>query len=119
MTDTSTEAVARLAASIEWHQNRKSAAHKANPRYAAPDERYVKVPPTLRALAAERDKWHAGWMEAEAKVSELEAGRDALKAEVERLRGVLTKMRDDKVGFWHVSHFRRRAAVALQDKTDG
>lgn len=35
---------------------------------------------TIDALAAERDKWHAGWMEAEAKVSELEAERDALKA---------------------------------------
>lgn len=56
MTDTSTEAVERLARELDEPSN------------------------TLRALAAERDKWHAGWMEAEAKVSELEAERDALKA---------------------------------------
>jgi hypothetical protein len=51
-------------------------------------------------------------------VSELETERDALKAEVKRLRSVLTEMRDDKAGFRHVSHFRRRAAVALQESTD-
>ena len=38
----------------------------------------------IEALEAERDKWHAGWMEAEAKVSELEAARDAL---AEKLKG--------------------------------
>jgi cell division protein FtsB len=42
----------------------------------------------IEELAAERDKWHAGWMEAEAKVSELEAERVVLKAEVERLQSV-------------------------------
>ena len=40
----------------------------------------------IERLSAERDKWHTGWMEAEAKVSELEAERDALKAELHEAR---------------------------------
>jgi multidrug efflux pump subunit AcrA (membrane-fusion protein) len=54
MTDTpiTLEAVERLAAIVERHQGRKAKAHKANPRYAAPDDRYAQIPDTLRALRA-------------------------------------------------------------------
>jgi uncharacterized coiled-coil DUF342 family protein len=70
MTDTSTEAVERLAHQMD------------NLGF---DDAFE----LIHALAAERDKWHAGWMEAEAKVSELGAEHDALKAEVKRLRDAL------------------------------
>lgn len=59
MTDTTTEAVDRLAGMIERHQDRKANLHRSNPRYAAPDDRYAHVPATLRALAAERDRLRA------------------------------------------------------------
>ena len=36
---------------------------------------------------------------------------------IEELEQVLRDMRDDKTGFRHVAHFRRRAAVALKLKT--
>jgi hypothetical protein len=82
---------------------------------------------TLRALAAERDKWHAGWMEAEAKVSELEEEHDALKAEVGRLREVLSSIRTGAKDNGYGSNYiichncadtYEATSAALQENTD-
>jgi hypothetical protein len=84
MTDTSTEAMERLE---EAFQKAKRDLRERVVCYV------LRAPVTvgdfldrIDVLAAERDKWYAGWMEAEAKVSELEAERDVLKAELHEAR---------------------------------
>ena len=86
MTDTSTKTVNLTASDLvrlakEWDENAAP-----QPPFFATGHLLDAMADHIEELAAERDKWHAGWMEAEAKVSELEAERDALKAELHEAR---------------------------------
>ncbi len=64
----------------------------------------------LEAQLAERDKACVEWSEvSQRNYQRAKAAEQALAAAVNRL----TAMRDDEVGYRHVSHFRRGAAVTL------
>lgn len=60
---------------------------------------------------------NAGWASNEA----LEAADriEELEAKLAKALRVFEEMRNDKVGFRHVSHFRRRAAVVIAELTGG
>ena len=55
MTDTSTQAVKKLAAAFQRWQTKKAERHAVNPRYAAPDDRWTAIPDLLVMLVNERD----------------------------------------------------------------
>ena len=89
MTQIDRETVERLAEAIRRHQTRKRALHKANPRYAAPDDRYAAIPDTLLALLAALDAETARADRAEAEARGMERAAATrlgnIRAEIVRL----------------------------------